>query len=43
MCNYINKKFVRTVKQRFVVKKYNAFIKDNIANFNKEWALYSHF
>ena len=31
--------FVRTVKQRFVVEKYNAVIKDNIANFNKEWAV----
>ena len=35
--------FVRTVKQRFVVEKCNSVIKDNIVNFNKEWALYSHF
>ena len=34
--------FVRTVK-RFVVKKYNAVIKDNTVNFKKEWTLYSHF
>ena len=33
--------FVRTVKQRFVVEKYKAVIKDNIAD--REWALYSHF
>ena len=26
-----------------MVEKYNAAIKDNIVNFNKEWALYSHF
>ena len=31
--------FVRTVKQRFVVEKYKAVIKDNIAD--REWALYS--
>ena len=34
--------FVGTVKQRSVVPKYNAVLKDHIANFSKEWALYSH-
>ena len=35
--------FVSTVQQRFVIEKYNVVIKDNIANLNKEWSLYSHF
>ena len=35
--------FVRTVKQRFSVEKYNAVINCNAVSFDKEWALYIHF
>jgi hypothetical protein len=35
--------FLRTVKQRFAVEKYNAVMNINTFDFRREWTLYNHF